>query len=436
MAKITKIWAREIVDSRGTPTVEAACQIDTGHVGVYSVPSGASTGTHEALELRDGDQNRYLGKGVLTAVKNINEIIGPTIVSSGIDPTKQTEIDKKLIALDGSENKSKLGANSILAVSGVVCKMGAMASGMNLYDWVNKLATEHKIHAILHAPTQLFNMINGGLHGAGNLDFQEFFVIPATSKTFAEGLRMGVEIYMMIGKNLARRGAIHSVGDEGGYAPNLFTNADALEILVEAIKQTNYQIGRDVFLGLDVAASTFYKDKVYTIRDKSAPLNEEALISYYNELNNLYHLAVLEDPLYEDGWEGWTKLNNTLGQQMAIIADDLLATNPKRVEKAISVNACNGILVKPNQIGTVTETLEVIKMARDAQWKIIVSHRSGETNDSFIADFAAGVGADYVKFGAPARGERVAKYNRLSSIELELSYRSSSQAAQNGPANN
>jgi enolase len=272
----------------------------------------------------------------------------------------------------------------------------------------------------MHAPTPLFNMINGGLHGAGNLDFQEFFVIPASSKSFSEGLRMGVEVYMLIGENLAHRGAIHSVGDEGGYAPNLFTNADALEVLVEAIRQTSYQLGRDVFLGLDVAADTFYENNVYTIRDKSAPLNEDLLIEYYKEINGMYHLAILEDPLYEDGWEGWKKVNHTLGNQVTVVGDDLLATNPKRVQRAISEGACNGILVKPNQIGTVSETLDVIRMARTANWKVIVSHRSGETNDTFIAEFAVGVGSDYVKFGAPARGERVVKYNRLSSIEIEL----------------
>jgi enolase len=263
-------------------------------------------------------------------------------------------------------------------------------------------------------------MINGGLHGAGNLDFQEFFVIPASSKSFSEGLRLGVEVYMVIGESLSRRGAIHSVGDEGGYAPNLFTNADALEILVEAIKLTNYQIGRDAFLGLDVAASTFFENNQYVIRDKSAPLNEEALIEYYKELNNLYHMAILEDALHEDAWDGWKKLNQALGKQLAIVGDDLLASNPKRVQKAIETEACNALLAKPNQIGTVSETIDVIKLARDAGWKTIVSHRSGETNDSFEADFAVGVGADYVKFGAPARGERVAKYNRLSSIETEL----------------
>jgi enolase len=271
-------------------------------------------------------------------------------------------------------------------------------------------------------------MINGGLHGAGNLDFQEFLVIPASSKPFSEGLRSGVEIYMTIGENLSKRGAIHSVGHEGGYAPNLFTNADAMEIIVEAVRNTGYQMGRDIFLGLDVAATTFYQDNSYKIRDKSGPLSEDTLIEYYKELNDLYHFAILEDALHQDAWEGWVKLRQTLGDQVPIVGDDLLATNVKRVQKAVSTGACNAILVKPNQIGTVSETLEVIKSALDANWKVVVSHRSGETNDHFIADFAVGVGADYAKFGAPARGERVSKYNRLLSIEQELtSYQSSQQ---------
>lgn len=420
MPRIQKIWAREILDSRATPTVEAACQLDNGVVTVASVPSGASTGSHEALELRDHDTARYRGKGVLKAVNNVNQIIGPMLATSGFDVTDQAAIDRKLIELDGTENKSRLGANSILAVSMAVCKAAAASQKLHLYQWVNTLAVAQGINTKMRVPTPLFNMINGGLHGAGNLDFQEFFVIPATSKQFSEGLRMGVEVYMLIGENLARRGAIHSIGDEGGYAPNLFTNADALEVLVEAIRQTNYQLGRDVFLGLDVAADTFYENNVYTIRDKSAPLNEDLLIEYYKEINSMYHLAVLEDPLHEDSWGGWKKINQTLGSQLTVVGDDLLATNPARVQKAISEGSCNGILVKPNQIGTVSETLGVIKMARAAGWKVIASHRSGETNDTFIAEFAVGVGSDYVKFGAPARGERVVKYNRLSSIEIEL----------------
>lgn len=275
----------------------------------------------------------------------------------------------------------------------------------------------------LKMPTPLFNMINGGLHGAGNLDFQEFHVIPVSSKSYSEGLKECVEIYNMIGENLSRRGAIHSVGDEGGYAPNLFTNADALQVLVESIKQTKYGLGRDVFLGLDVAASSFYKNGEYTIRDKSSAMDDNQLLEYYKDLHEQFKLAVLEDPFFEDAWDSWKKINNLLSGDMVIVGDDLLATNPKRVEKAISENACNGILVKPNQIGTVTETIKVINLARKANWKVITSHRSGETNDSFIADFAVGVGSDYVKFGAPSRGERVAKYNRLSSIDQEINIR-------------
>jgi len=426
MSKIKRIWSYEILDSRATPTIECVCMLESGVFGVYSVPSGASTGTHESLELRDKDETRYRGKGVLKAVQNVNEVIGPSLVLSGIDVTKQSEIDAKLIEMDGTENKTRLGANSILSVSGAICKAAAAEQRVGLYEWINKLAVEKGIKAKMHIPTAVFNMINGGLHGAGNLDFQEFFVIPASTKSFGEGLRIGAEIYMVIGQNLARRGAIHSVGDEGGYAPNLFTNADALEIMVEAIGQANYQVGRDVFLGLDVASNTFYSDGVYTIRDKSAPLNEDSLISYYKELNNIYHMAILEDPLYEDAWEGWKKLKSILGSQVSIVGDDLLVTNIKRLERAIQSDSCNAVLVKPNQVGTISETLDVIKKSYDANWKVMVSHRSGETNDSFIADFAVGVGSHYVKFGAPARGERISKYNRLAAIETELIYKNES----------
>ncbi len=419
MAKISRIWAREILDSRGIPTVEAACQLENGTLTVASAPAGTSTGTHEALELRDVDNPRYLGKGVLTAVGNVNNVLGPALV--GMDPSVQAQIDAKLVQVDGSENKSKYGANAILAVSIAVCKAGAVEQKQAPYLWVYALAQQIGLKPVLHIPTPLFNMINGGLHGAGNLDFQEFHVIPSSIKNYSQGLQMGVEIYQTIGENLSRRGAIHSVGNEGGYAPNLFTNADALEVFVEAIKDTKYSIGRDIFLGLDVAADSFFKDGEYIIRDKSSPLDDNGLMEFYKTLNNQYHLALIEDPFQEDAWDSWKKLTEALASQVTIVGDDLLATNPARVQKAISDKACNAILVKPNQIGTVTETLKVIKMARDASWKVIVSHRSGETNDSFIADFGVGVGADYVKFGAPARGERVAKYNRLSSIEVELS---------------
>lgn len=422
MSKISKVWARQIIDSRGTPTIEAACQLDTGEISVASVPSGTSTGTHEAVELRDNDPTRYLGKGVSKAVNNINEVLGPGIW--GLDSLDQEKIDKRLIDLDGTQNKSKYGANAILAVSSVATKAASLAAKQALYLWVNTLAKRVGIKEDVRVPTPIFNMINGGLHGAGNLDFQEFHVIPATSKTFSDSLRAGVEIYLTLGKDLQRRGAIHSVGDEGGYAPNLFTNADALEVLYESVKQTQYQVGRDVFFGLDVAATVFYKNGEYVIRDKSAPLTDDGLLEYYKYLNSQYHLAIIEDMFHEDAWASWKKLYETFQKQLTIVGDDLLCTNPERVQKAITEKACDGILVKPNQVGTISETLKVIKMARDAGWKLITSHRSGETNDWFIADFAVGVGSDYAKFGAPSRGERVVKYNRLLSIEAELQQRS------------
>lgn len=419
MAKIKHIWAREILDSRGIPTIESACMLDTGTVVVSSVPSGTSTGSHEALELRDKDNPRYLGQGVLKAVENVNTILASAV--TGMDPTDQFSIDKKLVEIDGTENKSKYGANAILAVSEVVCKAAAAVTGSQLYAWVYTLATKGGITKKVKIPTPLFNMINGGKHGAGNLDFQEFWVIPATSKEYRDGLQMGVEIYHTVGQNLAGRGAIHSVGDEGGYAPNLFTNADALEVFVESIRETKYSLGRDVFLGLDIAANSFYKNGEYHIKDKTSPMDDNHMLEYYKGVNDQYSLAIIEDPFQEDAWDSWKKLTSEMSGDIIIVGDDLLATNPKRVQKAIAEKACNAVLIKPNQIGTVTETLNVVKMTRDAGWKVIVSHRSGETNDSFIADFGVGVAADYIKSGAPARGERVAKYNRLSAIEVELS---------------
>ncbi|MEK7188846.1 MAG: phosphopyruvate hydratase [Patescibacteria group bacterium] len=419
MAKITHIWAREILDSRSTPTIEAALSIDTNHVTLSSVPSGASIGSHEALELRDNDLERFKGKGVLRAVATINQVIAPALI--GMDPTNQLEIDNRLIEIDGTENKSSLGANSILAVSEVVAKAGAIASGTSLYKYINLLSTKIGLQTKIQMPIPIFNMIEGGKHGAVNLDFQEFFVIPVRSKTYSDGLRMASEIYMTLGENLTRRGAIHSVGIEGGYAPNLFTNADALEIIVDSIKQTEYNLGTDLVLGLDVAANTIFKNGSYQIRDKSSPMDETSFIEYFKNLNETYHLAILEDPLQEDAWAGWVHLTEALKDQTIVVGDDLLVTNPKRIAKAIAEKAGSAAIIKPNQIGTVTETLKVIKLAKDAQWKIVVSHRGGETNDWFIADFAVGVGADYVKFGAPARGERLAKYNRLLAVEAELS---------------
>jgi len=418
MAKIHQVWAREILDSRGIPTVETACMLDNGQVAVSSVPAGTSTGTHEALELRDGDNTRYLGLGVLKAVENVNAVLGPAVI--GMDPSDQAGIDKKLIDLDGTENKSKYGANAILSISEVVTKCGAISTGQPLYGWIYLLASKANITHKVRIPTPLFNMINGGLHGAGNLDFQEFWVVPASNKSFIDGLQMGVEIYQTIGQNLAHRGAIHSVGQEGGYAPNLFTNTDAFEVFIESIKQTRYSLGRDIFLGLDVAANSFYKDGEYLIKDKSSGMDDSQFLEYYKSLIDQYKLAILEDAFYEDAWDSWKSLCAEMSNQLIVVGDDLLASNPKRVQKAIEEKSCNGVVIKPNQIGTISEALNVVKMAKAVGWKIVVSHRSGETNDSFIADFAVGVAADYLKSGAPARGERVAKYNRLSAIEMEL----------------
>lgn len=420
MSKIKKVWAREILDSRGIPTIECYLQTDDGRVSVSSVPAGTSTGTHEALELRDKDEKRFLGQGVLKAIENINKVLSPAVI--GMDPVKQAEIDQKMVSLDGTENKSKYGANAILAVSEAVCKMGAQVSSKQLYVWIDDLGVSFGLKQGVRLPTPLLNMINGGKHGAGNLDFQEFWVIPASHKSFIEGLQIGAEVYQTIGINLTRRGAIHSVGLEGGYAPNLFTNADAFEVFVESIKQTSYSLGRDLFLGLDVAADSFYKEGEYHIRDRSSSIDDDQLLQFYKELNNQYKLQVMEDAFFEDAWGSWQKLTKEMSGSTIIAGDDLIATNPRRLKKAIAEKACNAIIIKPNQLGTISETLQVVKIARDANWKIIVSHRSGETNDTFIADFAVGVASEYAKLGAPARGERVCKYNRLSAIEMEISY--------------
>lgn len=421
MARISRVWAREILDSRATPTVETVVVLDSGQVAVASVPSGASIGKTEAVELRDGDEARFRGKGVLKAVANVSQVLGPAII--GMDPQNLSEIDTKLRSLDGTENKSKLGANSILSVSLACAKIAAAAAGSSLFSWIHKFAVARGAvdgKPPSRIPTPVFNMISGGMQGAGNLDFQEFQVVPATSKSYSQALRVGVEVYHSIKESLIRRGAIHSVGDEGGFAPNLFTNADALEIFVEATGAAGYTMGQDVFLGLDAAANAFFRDGKYSIRDRSNPLNASSLISFYEELNKKYRLTLLEDALHEEDWEGWVALMRSFADKLLVIGDDLLSTNPKRVARAIELKAANAILVKPNQIGTISETVDVVKLARGAGWKVITSHRSGETNDWFIADFAVGIKSDFVKFGAPARGERTAKYNRLLSIEAEL----------------
>lgn len=416
MAVIKSLHAREILDSRGIPTIETIITSDSGETAVASIPSGTSTGKYEARELRDNDVNRYGGMGVLKAVEQVNAVIAPQL--EGRDPTKQTEIDQALVTLDGTPDKSRLGANAILSVSQAVCELGAALSKVPIYQYIHQ--KYHLASGALSVPTPIFNVINGGKHGAGNLDFQEFHVIPATNKPYSDALQLGEEVYQMLGKVLEHRGAIHSVGSEGGYAPNLYANIDALELILDAIRETKYTYARDVFLGLDVAANSFYTDGKYTIRDKPQSLSRDELIAFYQELNERYHLVSIEDPLHEDDLDGWSKMTKLFGSSAMIVGDDLLTSNPERVKIAIEKKLSTAILVKPNQIGTISETIEVISLARAAGWSIIVSHRSGETEDDFIADFAVGVGANDVKFGAPSRGERVAKYNRLSKIADDL----------------
>lgn len=403
--------------------METTVILDDGWRGMSSVPSGASTGHGEAAELRDMDPSRYNGLGVLQAVDNVNKVIAPRL--AGADPQHQKEIDQLVIGLDGTNNKSKLGSNAILSVSQAVCEAAAATLKIPLYRYVAQLAVSFGIRLKeeeknMRIPTSTFNLINGGKHGAGNLEFQEFHIIPSPEGSFSSNLEMAEEIYQAVKKILIRHGAVHSVGDEGGFAPNLFTNMDALEVVVQAMNESGHEFKRDVFLGLDVAASHFYRNGKYSIRDRTQPMDTGEFVAYYRDLCSQYPLYLLEDPLFEEDWNGWASLTKELSNQTIIVGDDLLCTNPERVKKSIGQKACTAVLIKPNQIGTISETLEVFKLAKEAGLKTIVSHRSGETNDTFIADFAVGVQSDFTKFGAPARGERVEKYNRLLQIEEEL----------------
>lgn len=419
--KIHSIIAREILDTRGDPTIETLVVLESGYRGVASVPSGTSVSTYEAVELRDKDDSHYRGRGVMTAVRNANEKIGVKL--KGMDAADQAALDKAMIDLDGTPNKHMLGANSILSVSLAAARAVASAKRLPLYRYLNMLYATQHVKAdvpIKRVPTPTFNVINGGKHGAGNLDFQEFHIVPASNKTFTQSLEMGVIIYQQVKSILKYRNAVYSVGYEGGFAPNLYTNLDALEILLESIKNASFRFGVDTFLGLDIAASTFKKEHGYQIKDKPGILTENDYIHFLIELHKKYRLLILEDPLGEDDWSQWSQLSKEIGHEVLIVGDDLLATNPDRLARAIKEKACSALLAKPNQIGSLSEFLAVIAQAQAAGIKVIVSHRSGETNDDFIADLAVGVQSDYVKFGAPARGERVAKYNRLLQIEQEL----------------
>jgi len=416
MPKITKVTALEILDSRGNPTVKATIVLEGGILGSASVPSGASTGSHEALELRDKD-TRYGGMGVLTACENIDKRINEALL--GFDAADQKSIDKLLIELDGTENKSGLGANAILAVSLASARAAAKLESLELYEYIAKTFGLKKPKTL---PTAFFNIINGGAHSDSGISIQEFQIIPREFKTFSEKLQVASEVFHKLKTILENSGYPTGVGDEGGFAPKLGSQGEVFEFLEEAIKETGYNFSGLVSVGIDAAASNFFdkSENRYTLKPENTSLETERLISLYQEWVSKYKLFSIEDGLMEDDFEGWKKLNERLSNKCLVIGDDLLATNRSRLEKALSFSALNAAIVKPNQIGTLTETIEFAKYCQKNGVKIIVSHRSGETEDDFVADLAVAVGAQFVKFGAPCRGERTAKYNRLLEIENEL----------------
>jgi enolase len=408
---IKEIKAREILDSRGNPTVEVALKTDLG-VFLASVPSGASRGKYEAVELRDGGK-RYSGKGVLKAVKNVTEVIGPKL--KGKEVSLQKEIDEALIELDGTDQKSNLGANSVCGVSLAVCRAGAKAKNLELFEHIKEISqlpiTDYKV------PTPCFNVINGGAHAGNQLDIQEFMLVPK-EKSFSENLRMGTEIYHKLKEILFKKygGLATGLGDEGGFAPPFRFSEQALDFILEATRELNYEGKINLFL--DVAASQFEEEEKYKMR--TGVFTTEGLLRYYSELILKYPIFALEDPFSEDDWEGFQKITKEFGEKTLIAGDDLLVTNPKRLKEAKEKKVVNGVVLKINQVGTVSEALQFAKMAKEFDWKIIVSHRSGETTDGFISDFAVGIGADFIKSGAPARGERTVKYNRLLEIEEKI----------------
>ncbi len=419
MANIKKIEAYEIIDSRGFPTLEGRLTLDNNHEVTTAIPAGTSIGKYEAVELRDNDPKRMEGMGVSKAVSYINELIGPKLV--GVSPLKQQEVDLWLIKADGTKNKSKLGGNTTLTISQLIVKAAAKELNVPLFQYINSLyksifKSEIRLEKL---PDPIFNIINGGKHANNSLEFQEFQVIPSSSLTFGKAYELAVELFHELKKVLIYRNANISVGEEGGFTPNFTTNIDAIEVLNETISQKGLKVGLDVFIGLDIAASYFFKNNHYYIKDKPHPLKANEYLEFIISLIKNYSILVLEDPINQDDWESWSKLNQVIPKNIYLVGDDILTTNKIRLEKAIHERTCTTILIKPNQIGTITETLEVIDVARKNNFNYIVSHRSGETNDSFIADFAVGVQADFVKFGAPCRGERVAKYNRLWQIERE-----------------
>ncbi len=421
MSKIETITALEILDSRGNPTVMVSVALDNGVTATACVPSGASTGLREAVELRDGDTQRYGGKGVLKAVANVNKIIAPKL--KGQSPHAQREMDDRVRELDGTETKSKLGANAILGVSMAVCRAAALDAGLPLYAYIRKLQGG-KTNAPYVLPAPMMNVLNGGAHATNNVDFQEFMLFPIGAPSFTEALRYGAETFHTLKKLLQKRGLVTSVGDEGGFAPNLKTNAEAVDVIVEAITAAGYQPGKDIALALDPAASEFYDDDGYVFKksDQSRKTPEQ-MVKLYAEWVKKYPVVSLEDGMGEEDRDGWKTLTAALGKKLQLVGDDNFVTNPKIFADGIRDGIANAILVKLNQIGTVSETLETVAMAQKAGYGAVISHRSGETEDAFIADFAVGTGAGQIKTGSLCRSERIAKYNRLLAIEKELGQR-------------
>ncbi|MBI4083782.1 MAG: phosphopyruvate hydratase [Candidatus Lambdaproteobacteria bacterium] len=406
---IDSVHAREILDSRGNPTLEVELYLEDGTVGRAAVPSGASTGAHEAVELRDGDAARYGGKGVLMAVQNVEEAIGPAI--EGLDATDQLALDAALLELDGTPNKGKFGANAVLGVSLAAAHAAAAYYGMPLFQYVGGVFART-------LPVPMMNILNGGKHADNNVDIQEFMVMPLGAQSFREGLRMGVETFHALGQVLKKKGLNTNVGDEGGFAPNIDSNTQALELVLQAIEQAGYRPGEDVAIALDPASTEFYKDGAYHLAAEKKPRkSSEELIAFYRELIGRFPIVSIEDGLAEDDWEGWQSLNAKLGGQIQIVGDDLFVTNTERLQRGIGLGAANSILIKLNQIGTLSETLAAVETARRAGYTVVISHRSGETEDTTIADIAVATNAGQIKTGSASRTDRIAKYNQLLRIE-------------------
>ena len=408
---IEHVFGREVLDSRGNPTVEVEVILEDGSMGRAIVPSGASTGAFEAVELRDGDEKRYLGKGVLKAVENVNEVIAPEL--HGVDAFDQPGVDKLLIELDGTENKGKLGANAILGVSLATAKAAANALGLPLYQYIGGVNAKT-------LPVPMMNILNGGKHADNNVDIQEFMIMPVGAPTFQEALRMGAEVFHHLKKVLNAKGKSTGVGDEGGFAPDLGSNREALDVIMEAITAAGYRPGEDVRLALDVASTELFRDGRYHFPGEGVTRTAEEMIEFYRELISEYPIVSIEDPLSEDEWDDWKALTQAIGDRVQLVGDDLFVTNTKRLARGIEEGVANSILIKVNQIGTLTETLDAIELAKKAGYTAVISHRSGETEDVTIADIAVATNAGQIKTGAPSRTDRVAKYNQLLRIESEL----------------